>query len=310
MVDLSKFDSLISLASFFSTDAKCKAVLRESRWGDEVACPVCGSTHVYERKDGRFMCADCDHTFSVISGTIFENTKISLRKWFMAMYLISSHKKGISSLQLSRDVKVTQKTAWFMLQKIRSLYNQSVPELSGDVECDETYIGGKETNKHEWKKTEGTQGRSTKTKTGVFGMVERSTGSVVAKTIKDSKSATLINLIKDYVKEGSRIYTDEYIGYHSLKDSEDYSHFSVNHKMKEFVSGEKNHTNTIEGFWGQLKRMIMGVYHFVSAKYLQRYVDEAVFRYNTRTQKEGERFQIMFSRSIGAVSYRRVRLAA
>lgn len=304
--ELPFFNSLIALVNHFNCQKKCIEFLIEQRWNGQAVCPYCGGTHCYRRSDGRFICKGCGDNFSVLVGTIFENTKVPLTKWFMAMYLISSHKKGISSLQLSRDISVTQKTAWFMLQKIRSLYSQNTDELHGQVECDETYVGGKETNKHGSKKVQGTQGRSTKTKEGVFGMVERNTGKVVAMRIPDSKSATLIGIINDFVKEGSRIYTDEYIGYHSLMDSECYAHSSVNHKNKEFVDGE-SHTNTIEGFWSQLKRMIMGVYHFVSAKYLQRYVDEAVFRYNTCAYEEGERFQRMFAQSVGKVKYVDVR---
>lgn len=309
MENLTRFDSLISLTAYFRNEKVCRDYLIKQRWNGNIVCPYCGHAHCHIRKDGRIHCNGCNCDFSVKVGTIFENTKLPLLKWFVAMYLISSHKKGISSLQLARDIHVTQKTAWFMLQKIRTLYSQDTTELFGDVECDETYIGGRESNKHESKKVEGTQGRSTKTKTGVFGMVERNTGEVVATKIADSKSKTLTGIIGMYVKPGSRIYTDEYIGYRSLQDSENYNHFTVNHKLGQYVEGD-NHTNTIEGFWGQLKRMIMGVYHFVSAKYLQRYVDEAVFRYNTCYSTEGERFGRMFGRSVGVVSYRDIRQAA
>lgn len=309
MTDFSKFNSLISLVRHFNSEDKCRKTIRQQRWSNGIVCPYCGSVHCYERSDGRFICKDCESSFSELVGTIFENTKLPLVKWFMAMYLISSHKKGISSLQLAQDIHVTQKTAWFMLHKIRTLYVQDKSMLHGDVECDETYIGGKETNKHESKKTSGNQGRSTKTKSGVFGMVERNSGNIAAMRIPDSRANTLTGIINLYVKAGSRIFTDEYIGYHSLKDSERYEHLTVHHKDKEFVRDD-SHTNTIEGFWGQLKRMIMGVYHFVSAKYLQRYIDEAVFRYNTCRNEEGDRFKRMFDRSIDVVSYKSVRMVA
>lgn len=161
-IDFTQFDSLFSVMEYFTTDQICKQTIAQSRWSDgDVVCPYCGGHHCHLCKDNRYLCKHCNHKFNVTVGTIFENTKISLRKWFIAMYLISSHKKGIASHQLARDIKVTQKTAWFILQKVRTLYGQTVNELSGEVECDEAYIGGREKNKHESKRTEGTQGRST-----------------------------------------------------------------------------------------------------------------------------------------------------
>jgi len=307
-IDFTQFDSLFSVMEYFTTDQICKQTIAQSRWSDgDVVCPYCGGHHCHLCKDNRYLCKHCNHKFNVTVGTIFENTKISLRKWFIAMYLISSHKKGIASHQLARDIKVTQKTAWFILQKVRTLYGQTVNELSGEVECDEAYIGGREKNKHESKRTEGTQGRSTKTKTPVFGMIERG-GKLVAKKVKNTQGNTLSPIIRQIVKPDSRIFTDEFIGYKSLYDSE-YTHAIVHHNAKEFVVGDA-YTNSIEGFWGQLKRSIFGIYHFVSAKYLQRYVDEAVFRYNTREDKESVRFMEMFRRSLNVVSYKKVKEAA
>ena len=306
-IDFSNFDNLYSVTDYFSTELICKQVIAQARWAEgDVVCPYCGGHHCHLCKDHRYLCKVCNHKFNVTVGTIFENTKISLRKWFIAMYLISSHKKGIASHQLARDIKVTQKTAWHILHKVRTLFGQDTMSLSNEVECDEVYIGGREKNKHESKRTEGTQGRSTKTKTPIFGMIERG-GNIVARKVQNTQGNTLSPIIRQFVKEGSRIFTDEFIGYKSLYNSE-YSHAVVHHNAKEFVVGDA-HTNSIEGFWGQLKRSIFGIYHFVSAKYLQRYVDEAVFRYNTRKMNEGERFAIMFNRSIGVVRYEQVRMA-
>ena len=305
MRGLEKFNSLVSLITYFKDNATCKRFLKEQRWGDDVVCPYCGQHHCHTRADGQFRCPNCLNNFSVLVGTIFENTKLPLVKWFAAMYLISSHKKGVSSHQLANDIDVTQKTAWHILQKVRSLFKQDESmELSDDVECDEAYIGGRERNRHESQRTEGTQGRSLKTKTPVFGMVQRN-GSVIALKTADTKGSTLMPIIRQFVREETRIFTDEYIGYRSLDGSE-YRHGVVNHKERQFVDGDKS-TNTIEGFWAQLKRSLFGVYHFVSARYLQRYVDEAVFRYNTRKRSESERFKLMFVRSIGTFSYADVR---
>ena len=202
-INFTKFDSLIQIADFFSSEEICKKAIAQERWGDGAAvCPYCGSTHTHVCKDGRYICKGCQRKFSVTVGTIFENTKISLRKWFMAMYLISSHKKGVSSCQLARDLKVTQKTAWFILHKVRGLYGQNDSTvLKGTVEMDEMYLGGRETNKHESKRTEGTQGRSTKTKTPIFGMIDREKGTVVAMKVEDTKGATLMPIVSQFVEK-------------------------------------------------------------------------------------------------------------
>lgn len=306
---LDKFDSLISLVTYFKDNHTCKEFLVQQRWSDgDYICPYCGQHHCYKRGDGNFRCPNCLKNFSVLIGTIFENTKISLVKWFMAMYLISSHKKGISSHQLARDLSLTQKTAWYILHKVRTLFGQEEDiELVDNVECDEAYIGGQEKYKHASKKTEGTQGRSLKTKTPVFGMAQRE-GKIVAKKTANVQGKTLCGIINQFVKKGSRIFTDEYIGYNTLVESE-YTHSVANHGAKQYVDGE-NHTNTIEGFWSQLKRAIFGIYHFVSAKYLQRYVDECVFRYNTCKKNSSYRFKMMFLKSIGVVRYGDVKNAA
>jgi len=203
---------------------------------------------------------------------------------------------------------VTQKTAWFILQKIRTLFAQDdTVALCGDVECDEAYIGGRERNKHEWKRTKGTQGRSTKTKTPVFGMVQRG-GKVVALKCDKTDGATLLPIISQFVVEGSTIYTDELTSYTRI-DKSKYTHKVVNHGRSEYVKGG-DFTNTIEGFWAMLKRMIEGIYHSVSSKYLQRYVDEAVYRYNTRKASGSDCFNDMFKASIGVVDYEMVKQIA
>lgn len=325
MIDFSHFNSIFELTSYFSSEARCKKVIFESRWDKhDVVCPFCGEHHCTNRTDGRFHCSHCKANFSVTVGTIFENTKIPLVKWFLAMYLISSHKKGISSVQLAKDIHVTQKTAWFILHKVRTLYvqNDSDNNLHGIVECDEMYLGGRETNKHEAKRTEKTQGRSTKTKTPIFGMamvwhtkeVSKSGKDywqrhslVNAMKVADAKASTLIPIIEQFVVEGSTIVTDELSAYNAL-DKNKYNHVFVKHGEKEFVVGCYS-TNGIEGFWGHFKRMVFGTYHFVSKTYLERYIDEAVFRFNTKEMNESERFNYMFSKAMGTCYYKDVKVS-
>lgn len=305
-INFAKFDSLIQIADYFHSEDVCKAAIAQERWGDAVVCPYCGGTHCYMTAEGRYICKDCHKHFSVLVGTIFENTKISLRKWFMAMYLISSHKKGISSCQLARDIQVTQKTAWFLLHKVRGLYGQSdATVLNGAVEMDEMYLGGRETNKHESKKTEGTQGRSTKTKTPIFGMIDREKGTVVAMKVENTQGATLLPIVEQFVESGATTYTDELNSYSGLS-KKGYNHSFVSHKKREYVRSKDIHTNSIEGFWAHFKRVIFSTYHCVSKDYVQRYIDEQTYRWNTREENASYRFHDMFSKAVKSFDYNNV----
>jgi transposase-like protein len=301
-INFSQFNSLIAIVDYFNTEDKCKAAIAQERWGDTVVCPYCGGTHTHLCSDGRYICKDCQRKFSVLVGTIFENTKISLRKWFMAMYLVSSTKKGVSSHQLARDLAITQKTAWFILHKIRGLYGiTDETVLAGEVEMDEMYLGGRETNKHESKKVEGTQGRSTKTKTPIFGMLERD-GKVVAMKVDNTQGKTLMPIVSQFVEEGSTTYTDEASIYNNLTKN-GYEHLFVNHGKREYVRSSDIHTNGIEGFWAHFKRVVFSTYHMVSKDYLQRYIDEQLYRWNTREESASYRFHDMFNKAVKRFDY-------
>lgn len=302
MIDFTHFKSLTSVIRHFNNEDICKQALIEARWGDDVVCPHCGQHHCTMRKDGRYRCNHCKHNFSCTTGTIFQNTKLPLQTWFIAMYQVSSHKKGISSLQIMRDCEVTQKTAWFILHKIRGLYGITDEiALDGEVEMDEMYLGGREINKHESKKTEGTQGRSTKTKTPIFGMIQRG-GNVVAMKVDNTQGATLMPIVSQFVESGATTYTDEANIYHKLSEN-GYEHLFVNHSQREYVRANDIHTNGIEGFWAHFKRVIFSTYHSVSKDYVQRYIDEQSYRWNTRKWSASERFEDMFKKAAKSFEY-------
>ncbi|WP_317206448.1 IS1595 family transposase [Allomuricauda sp. M10] len=286
-----KFTNLVEVMMHFSDNETCKEYLAQLRWKDGVVCPHCGNTEKIYTMKSCYKCAECRKPFSVTKGTIFENSAIPLQKWFAAIWLITSHKKGISSLQLHRDLGITQKSAWFLLQRIRYAVRTrsfNMP-LTNTVEIDETYIGGKNKNRHADKKVEKSQGRSASDKTPVFGLVERN-GRIVAMRVRDTKRATLMPIIHKSVTKNAKLMTDEHTAYRMLSSL--YDHEMVNHSTGEYVIGEC-HTNTIEGFWSLLKRGIIGIYHNVSEKHLDAYVDEFEFRYNTKNITDVERFENM-----------------
>ncbi|WP_462240665.1 IS1595 family transposase [Ferruginibacter sp.] len=299
-----QFSSLFELLEYFNNEQICLAYLAEQRWQGEVECHFCKHTNVYELKGKtkRYKCAACRQQFNAKAGTIFEDSKIPLRKWYAAIYLILSHRKGISSYQLARDLKLTQKTAWFMGHRIRYAIKQGTFDkaLDGIVEMDETFVGGKNKNRHADKKVKQCQGRSFKDKTPVFGMVQRQ-GELRAFVIPDTKAESIQPIVQDQVEYGSTIYSDEWHAYRGLNRY--YDHAIVNHAARQYVDGEI-HTNTIEGFWGQFKRSIIGIYHQVSPKHLQRYVDEAVYRYNNKALTDGHKALNLLQKSTGSLKYK------
>ncbi|MBC3758126.1 IS1595 family transposase [Hyunsoonleella sp. SJ7] len=294
--DLRDFDSLYELLDYFTTDEICEEYLAVLRWNGEPTCAYCESNKVkaLNGKTRRYKCYGCKKQFSVKVGTIFHDSKISLRKWFVAVYLVTAHKKGISSHQLARDLKITQKTAWFVLQRIREVYKPDNEKFTNEVEIDESWIGGKEKNKHANKKTKASQGRSTKTKTPVLGILERN-GKVYAIPVKDTRTPTLVPIMVNKVEEGSKIYTDEYRAYKFLGNF--YEHSFVRHSASQYVDGVV-HTNSIENFWSHLKRGIDGIYHHVSKKHLDKYINEYTFRFNNRNLSEGSKFDVAIANGV------------
>lgn len=297
--------NLIKFYQKFGTEEQCQDFIFNSRWGNGVTCPKCGEIDVktYKLASGRYKCASCRSTFTVRTNSVFEDSPVPLQKWLLAIYLCGSYKKGISSIQLGKFIDVTQKTAWFMLQRIRYVYeNDSFELLLGDVEMDEAYIGGKDSNKHYGKRLKtltgkGAQGHGSKnSKAPVVGMVERG-GKLHAVATKDTGSKTLMTLARKHIDINATVYTDEHMPYRTLPKI-GFKHESVNHGVKEFVNGMAS-TNTAESFWSHLKRGINGIYHHVSPKHLQLYCDEYSYRWNTRDMTDGERFDDWFSRIEG-----------
>ncbi len=293
--------SLIELTEMFPDEETAVKWFEKIYWPEQRCCGHCGSTKTAKAKHKTmpYWCNDCRKYFSVRTGTTLQSSRLPLRKWAFAVYLYVTHLKGVSSMKLHRDLKVTQKTAWFMLHRLREAWEESgLDALAGTVEIDETYIGGKDRNRHKSKKQHST-GREDKQ--AVLGMRLRK-GKVVAMPVKDTKRKTLFPLIHKHVEKGSTIYTDDNPSYRSLRGDgtwpDDYFHQTVNHSAKEFVSGMA-HTNGIESFWATLKRAHKGTYHQMSKKHMHRYVTEFSGRHNVRETDTEHQMQNVVAGMVG-----------
>lgn len=324
--------SVFQLLKVFSSEEVCVKYLEDIRWQGIVVSPFDSVSKVYKCDGGKYKCKNTGKYFNVKTGTMYENSKIGLQKWFLATWLITSHKKGISSIQLAKDIGVTQKTAWFLSQRIRACFGiENYNELEGIVECDETFIGGKNKNRHKDKKVANSQGRSFKDKTPVMGMMQRGeseiierphkvipnktikekvvhkTSKITAIVIKNTQKKSVQPLVLKYIeKENTKLISDEWLAYRGLEKY--YNHKVIDHSKKEYVSLQDStiHTNTVEGSWNLLKRSVSGMYNHVSRKHLQKYVDEFVYRYNLRQYSEEEKFRYLLLNSNVRTKYKQL----
>jgi transposase-like protein len=279
--------TLRELMATFPNNESCKRFLVERRWPDGVKCPKCGNTATYALKTRPFhwLCKVCkNYRFSVISGTIFENTKYPLKTWFEVLWQILNSKKGVSALQIQRQIgSGAYKTAWYMGHRLRAaMHDPDFRQLMGIVEVDETFIGGKDKNRHWDKKSHVTGGIGSR-KVGVIGAISRK-GNVVCQIIENTDAITLNAFVRKAVSETvDLVATDEHSGYRFLKEY--FPHEAVSHSAGEYVRGEV-HTNNLESFWSLLKRGVMGSFHHVSKKYLPLYLAEFQFRHNNRREAD------------------------
>ena len=295
---MKKFDTILDLLDTFPNDTECRKHLEGLLWMDgKPTCPHCGNKERNYRffKRNIFGCAGCKKQFSVTTGTIFHSSHIPLRKWFVTVFLFTVHKKSISAHQLAKDLHVTVKTAWFMIHRIRTaIQTQSFGKpMTDKVTVDESMWGAKARNIHYNKRPKYNQGRKGEHKLKIFTMVEDS-GRAKSVFVQDFAGSTLKPIIYHYVEKGTTIQSDEYRAYSGLS-RKGYVHIKCDHGRHQYVAENGANTNKCENYYSNMKRLFHGCYHHLTAKHIQKYLDEYDFRYNTRSYSNDERFNLALS---------------
>ncbi|UQV18867.1 IS1595 family transposase [Brevundimonas albigilva] len=301
---IQSFKTLPQLFAALPTEQSAIDHLTAIRWANGKFCPLCGNANAAKigtlTGTNTHKCYECRKRFSIKVGTIFQDTKLPLRTWYAAIWMITNHPKGIASTTLATDLGITQKSAWFVLHRLRHAARTDSfnAPLSGEVEVDETAVGGLEKNKHESKKKH--VGRGLIGKTVVMGLVQRG-GQVRAGVIDNVKSETLHGVIQNHVEAGATVYTDEHRGYRGLNAR--YDHQTVNHGAGEYVSGKAT-TNAVESLWALFKRQYHGTHHFISPKHMDAYLNEMTFRLNRRDMDKGQRTTALLSQIEGPMPWK------
>jgi transposase-like protein len=307
---MKEFKNLLELIESFKTEQQAINFFVQLRWNGKVKCPfkTCKANElevednkIYKFADNkRFKCSCCKKIFSFKTGTIFENTKLTMKKWFLAIYLQTANKKGISSCQLAKHLGIHQSNAWFVLQRIRFLQGNNGDFFNGTTEIDEVYLGGSDSNRHN-------QDKNKKDKMPVLGMLNRETGKAKAMSVESAKYQELGDKVLKNVETGSTIITDEFSAYTTLRTF--YNHETINHSAGEYVEKDnrkayKITTNKVEGMFSHIRKMIDGTFHWISLKHLDFYMNEFTFRWNSRKSTDRERFLYFFNNVHSRLTYK------
>lgn len=321
--------TLSDVATKFRTERQCIKYLEKLYWPDgKPISPFDSSSRVYKYENGEYRCKNTQKNFTVTTGTMFEGTKVGLPKWFMAIYLLTNEKKGISSVRLASHIGVSQKTAWLLLHKLRKNFNFAFEDqFKGVCEADETFVGGRNHNRHKDKKVERSQGRSYKKKTPILGILERGDFDIVTRphkqrpdvminekvpysyskvraiVVPNTRRATIEPHVLQTLEPWTTIITDEWKAYKRLEDNLD--HHVVYHSHKQYVDYDipELHSNSIESYWAVLKRSVHGIYNYWSPKHISKYSDEHMWRFNNRGLTSGERFYSLLLNSRRRITY-------